>query len=132
MKLSDAAARKAIEKWARILQINQIYAYKVTVNNAPDPDVKKSKRKGVQAHVKVDEAYYCIRIVLNAYNFEADELDHVIVHELLHVVLARISTLAFESYGQIHRTTATNLVEATTEQLAQAFIALAPKKKAKR
>lgn len=131
MRLTDKQAHAAIAKWGEILKINPLYTYQVKVNNAPDPDVKRSERKGVQAEIKVDEAYYTLKITINAYEFDASQLDHVICHELLHVVLARISTLAEEVYGKEHQETAINLIESTTEQLAQAFMHFVPKPKPK-
>ncbi len=131
MRLTESTARKAINKWRAILGVNQLYKVHFEINNQPDHTLKPSQRKDVEAKVKVDEAYYNIYLVLNAYEFEAEDLDHVIAHELLHVVLARMTTLTFETYGDNHEKTASNLIESTTEQLAQAFmraLATRPKK----
>ncbi len=128
MRLSESAARKAINKWRAILGVNQLYKIHFEINNQPDHTLKPSQRKDVEAKVKVDEAYLNVYLVINAYEFEAKDLDHVIAHELLHVVLAPMTTLTFEAYGDKHEKTASNLIESTTEQLAQAFMKVLPKK----
>jgi hypothetical protein len=128
MRLGDADAIRTIKYWAGILGIDPIYQFKVKVNNAPDPDVKVKDRKDIQATVSVDQSYFSIRITINAYEFEASELDGVVIHELIHVVLAPLDSIVTASLGPLSEH-ATNLCEAATERLTQAFVKLAKAKK---
>lgn len=122
MRLTDARAKRVVEKWRTLLGINPLYRIFLRVNNTPDPKLKPKERADVEALCDVDQAYWKVTITLNAYEFEAKDLEYVLVHELLHVVMARTESLIRESYGDKHHGTAINLIESNVEQLAQAFM----------
>ncbi len=122
MRLTDAKANQVISRWRRLLGVNPLYKFFVRVNNSPDPNLKPRDRKEVEATCEVDQAYWKVKLTINAYEFDAEDLEYVIVHELLHVILARTETLIAELHGKEHTETARNLIESNAEQLAQAVM----------
>jgi hypothetical protein len=124
MQLTDSEAVAKTKYWAKILGIDPIYEIGVKVNNAPDPNLKKHLRKDTQAFVKVDQSYFFINVTYNAYEIDRSELDSVVVHELIHVLLAPLDRVCSDALGKRQRQHAIDIVESATERLAKAFMRL--------
>jgi Zn-dependent peptidase ImmA (M78 family) len=120
MHLSDELAKEKVQQWVEIFDVDTFYKIYVKVNNVPDQSLKKRWRK-CQAFIKVDSAYGGVSLVLNAYNFERDELDEVIAHELGHIVLDDIDELLTELLGRQLRKNVTKIIERTNERFARAL-----------
>jgi hypothetical protein len=116
--LSDELAEDTVRRWVELFDIDSFYKIYAKVNNAPDPSLKKRWRK-CQAFIKVDSAYGGVSLVINAYNFERDELDEVVAHELGHILLDEIDGLLTDLLGPKLRPTVTRLIERTNERFAR-------------
>jgi hypothetical protein len=120
MHLSDDLAKERVHEWVGHFDIDTFFKIYVKVNNAPDTSLKKRWRK-CQAFIKVDGAYGGVSLVLNAYNFEKEELDEVIAHELGHILLDDIDDLLSQLLGAKLREYVVKTIERTNERFARAF-----------
>ena len=118
MHLSDELAKQRVREWVEDFDIDTFFKIYVKVNNAPDPSLKKRWRK-CQAFIKVDGSYGGVSLVLNAYNFEKEELDEVIAHELGHVLLDDIDDLLSQLLGPKLKEYVTKVIERTNERFAR-------------
>ena len=78
-----------------------------------------------QADIRVEWGYFFAVVEFNAHEIaNEDVLDEVVCHELLHVVLAPLSSFAENGAGKVFNEHAINLTERTIEQLMPGYLAL--------
>jgi len=118
-------AKRLITYWRRILGIDANWEIALRVNDSWQED---DSHRDAAGHISVEEGYFRAYLTINGFNFPPDKLEEVIVHELCHIVLSPIATLAQSALGEAQEVVAVNIVEATTERFSRALRRLKSKR----
>lgn len=122
MMIDPKRAKALIRFWRKILGIDSEWDIVLKLNDTWQDD---DQHRDAAGHITVEQGYFRAYLSLNVFNLKPDELDEVIVHELVHIVLAPLATFAQSTLTEAQEALAVNTIEATTERLARAFGRLA-------
>ncbi len=117
-----------IRKWRDILGINPRWEFMITVYETEE-DTPRKKRH-LAAWIDNRGPYLRSYLGVNVWQPEVQEdLETVITHELLHLLMDRIDVALRESLGKKFEKTYEEMLESVVCSLEQAFLAVRPKKK---
>lgn len=119
-RVTEKSITRILRKWRPLLGIDGRWSIVVKVFD----DEEEWPHKGAVAAVNPSPGYFQATIHLNATAAEEDahSLEHILLHELVHIVLCPITTVARDGLGEDHETTWRNMMEAATEQLTRALL----------
>jgi hypothetical protein len=122
MKLDSNQIKFEILKWRKILKIEPQWKIKHHVRNRPTE--MSVGNMDSMACIEVDLRYFIADIEFNAQEIEEDELQSVILHELLHIILEPISCASGCGLGKKFEEMNSILTESTIEKLMPGYLYL--------
>jgi len=119
-RVTEKDVSRIIAKWRPLLGIDGRWTISVRIFKEGDG----FPHEGATAAVKSMPGYFQIALHLDqkACERDADTLEHIVLHELVHVVLWPLSTLAKNNLGEENEETYLQINEAATEQLTRALL----------
>lgn len=114
---------RLIRKWRAILSIGPGWEIKVQVN--PSLEDCEEEHRDAAAYVLVESGYHRVYMGVNQFHFrgpDGDDLEATIVHELCHIPINPLETVARGALGEALRDITTDLVESATETFAKALL----------
>lgn len=108
-------------KWARVLGLGRRWQIGVRVNRAKETCSDADFADHV-AFAEVDDGYFVARIEVNWYAFGPEtDLDLVVAHEIAHVALWRLTSIAEAGAGRLREVIAAE-IEQAVETVARALV----------
>jgi hypothetical protein len=113
-------ARRLVKKWRRVLGIGTDWNIGVRVLEEPEGDGDKN---GAQAYITTEPGYFFANMTINAWRIgDSAELEHAVVHELTHVLVEPVRTIARGAMGEALVAVADENIEALCERVARALL----------
>lgn len=122
MKLEERQVKAGIEKWRKILQLEPHWNIKFQVRNSSNE--MSMGNEDALACITVDLGYFSANIEFNAPEIEEKELDAIILHELLHIIIEPLSCSSGCGLGEQFKEMNTILTESTIEKLMPGYLHL--------
>lgn len=125
MRHSNTVTMKAVKsilrKWRPLLGLDGRWSIGITIYNEDD---ESWPHGDAVAACLPSPGYYQASLAVNGPRClkDAHSLDHILVHELVHIVLWPLTVLAKEALGEKHEETWRMMIEAPTEQIARALL----------
>lgn len=126
-KFEKRQIKATIDKWRKILQIEPRWKIRFEIKNSPSE--MSEGYNDAQACVDVESSYFSATIEFNAAEIAENELDEVVLHELLHIILEPLSCVAACGLGKKYEEMNTTLTESTIERLSSGYLNLYHKKR---
>lgn len=121
MKVTDKDVSRLVAKWAKAYKLDPAWSFSLKINESPDHE--DEDQVDAAASIYVEEGYFIARLIVNTWRIDSlKELDHVICHEIAHVVLAPMWTLLRSLGGNKLDEVCRNALEAATERFARAML----------
>jgi hypothetical protein len=112
---------KLVRKWRRILGLGPEWSIKVRVLEAPED--ADDDRNQAEAYIHVEPGYFFANMTINAWQVDkGTNLDHVVAHELVHVLLQPVCTIVQAGLGEQLAEVANQNMEALCERVARALL----------
>lgn len=113
---------RLVRKWRPVLGIGPEWRIDVRVLEEPDGDDDKNK---AQAYMMTEPGYFFANMTVNAWRIgDAADLEHAVVHELAHVIIEPVRTIARGAMGENLAAVADENIEALCERVARALLRL--------
>jgi hypothetical protein len=125
MRRSNRVTEKTVEailtKWRPLLGIDA--RWNITTKIYGDDEEWPLEDDSVAA-VRPSPGYFQASMRINAKSCEKDAhtLEHIVLHELVHIVLWPLSRVARDGLGEDHEATWRDIMEATVEQMTRALL----------
>lgn len=117
----DRDVARRVQRWRRILGLGRDWQINVRVLDAPEH--AEDDRNDATAYIKVEPGYFFANMTVNGWHVDKDtDLDHVIVHELVHVLLQPVCTIVESAMGEHMSEVAEQNMEALCERIARAVL----------
>jgi hypothetical protein len=119
-KVTAKSISAILSKWRPLLGIDGRWDINVRIYT----DGETWPHEGAAAAVRSMPGYFQASLHLDAKACEedADTLEHIILHELVHIVLWPLSVMARNGLGDDHEESFRDTNEAATEQLTRALL----------
>lgn len=120
MELTQKEAVKCVNRWKKILNLHG-WKIRVLIN---DESVEE-EYKDSNAYINVEEGYIFADLYINPWTIrDLSHLEAVIAHEIVHIVIAPLATIARCGLGDKFKEHASNHIEAVTERISGALVNL--------
>lgn len=113
-------AQRLIKKWRRHLGIGDQWRIELKVNEKPRGD----EAEDAQAHIVVTPQYFHAQMEINAWQVVGVDLEEIICHELLHVVMKPIETIVEGAMGERFAELGEQHLEGVVERLSRCLVRL--------
>jgi hypothetical protein len=119
-RVTEKAVSAILTKWRTFLGIDSRWHITVKVF---DEDENWPFEDAVAA-IRPSPGYFQANLRLNKKACEEDghTLEHIVLHELVHIVLWPLSRVARDGLGEDHEATWRDIMEATVEQMTRALL----------
>lgn len=124
--VSQRELTRLITKWRRILGIAPQWRIGVRIHEKPQPG---GEPEDAHARIEVQPQYYSAELDIYAWNCVGTDMDLVICHEMLHIVMKPTETLVRAAYGKRLEETAEQHTESVVDFLTDAFVRLSRKRR---
>lgn len=111
---------RLVRKWRKHLGIGEQWRVDVKVNEHPSG----SEAEDAQAHITVTPQYFHASLEVNAWQVDGVDLDEVIAHEMLHVLMKPIETIVEGAMGERFAELGEQHLESVVERMARALVRL--------
>ena len=116
MKLENNTLSKKINYWKKKIGVDKFKIdFVISEDSSPD-DIN------TEADIEISLAYLNATITFYSPAIKESELDKVIVHELLHLILEPLSSILYQSMGKKYDKFVNDLIESTIEILSPIII----------
>lgn len=123
MNLTSNQLRSVISRWRKILEIEPRWNIHFHIRNSPN--LMSAGNEDALACIDVDLKYFVADIEFNAAEIDdEDELEGVVLHELLHIIIEPISCAATCGMGKKFDEMSSILCESTIERLMPGYLTL--------
>ncbi len=122
MKLERRQVKKVVDRWRKILQIESYWNIKFQIRNSANE--MSDGNQDSMACIYVDLRYFVAEIEFNSTEIDESELDAVVLHELLHIILEPISCSSGCGLGEKFEEMNSILCESTIERLLPGYLQL--------
>jgi len=122
MKLEQRQVKLIIDRWRKILQLEPYWNIKFSIRNSSNQ--MSPGNEDAMACIIVDLRYFVADIEFNAPEINEGELEAVILHELLHIVIEPLSTSSGCGLGRKFEEMNSILTESTIEKLMPGYLYL--------
>lgn len=122
MKLEERQVKAGIERWRKILQLEPHWHIKFQVRNSSNE--MSMGNEDAMACITVDLRYFMADIEFNAPEIEEKDLDAIILHELLHIIIEPLSCSSGCGLGEQFEEMNSILTESTIEKLMPGYLHL--------
>jgi hypothetical protein len=112
---------RLVKKWRKHLGIGDQWRIEVRIKEKPGDD----DGDDAQAHIVVTPQYFHATMVLNAWQCEGVNLEEVVCHEMLHVVMKPIETIVESAMGERFAELGEQHLESVVERLSRCLVRLA-------
>lgn len=121
MKTTLGAIKQIMARWRPRLGIDSRWDIEVRLY---EPGHWPKKFRDAVACIEVNPGYFTALLRINREATEEDghTLEHIVLHELVHIVVWPLSILAHDGLGERHEQTWTHVMEALTEQMTRALL----------
>ena len=121
MKVTEAAVKSILRKWRSVLGLGK--PWHITVEYFRDDGEVPADMKDCTAAVHVKSGYSVAELQINvpAIERDADSLETIILHELVHIILDPLRVIAKDAlHGQ--DTLSESIVDTVTETITRALL----------
>lgn len=122
MKLEPRDVKPKIDSWRKILDIEPKWTINFQVRKST-LDMSEGNEDAL-ACISVDLRYFSACIEFNSPEIDEAELDAIILHELLHIIIEPISCSSSCGLGEKYEEMASVLCESTIERLMPGYLYL--------
>lgn len=122
MKLESRQIKAEIDKWRKILKLEPQWNIRFEIRNSSNK--MSAGNEDALACIDVDLRYFVANIEFNAPEIEEKELDGIILHELLHIIIEPISCSSGCGLGKKFEEMNSILCESTIERLMPGYLSL--------
>ncbi len=122
MKLESKAVKQVIGRWRNILHLEPYWQIKFQIRNSSNE--MSDGNQDSMACIHVDLRYFVAEIEFNATEINDGELDAVVLHELLHIILEPITCSSACGLGRKFEEMSSILCESTIERLMPGYLEL--------
>lgn len=122
MKLEQRQVKAIIDRWRKILQLEPHWNIKFSIRNSSNQ--MSPGNEDAMACIVVDLRYFIADIEFNAPEIDEGDLEAVILHELLHIIIEPLSTSSGCGLGQKFEEMNSILTESTIEKLMPGYLRL--------
>ncbi len=119
-EVSRREVQRLITKWRRILGIGNQWRVDLKINKAP----RGEELEDAQAHIVVSPGYYHADMVVNAWQCVGIDLDEVVCHEMLHIVMKGVETVVEGAMGDRFAEVGEQMLESVVERLSRVLVRL--------
>jgi hypothetical protein len=120
--------RRLVAKWRKHLDISNQWRIEITIHDRPG----ERDTDDAQACISVSPQYMHASLEVNAWQCDGVDLDEVIAHEMLHVVLKPVETIVESAMGERFAELGEQHLEGLVERLTRALVRLERAKPARR
>lgn len=121
-KLQSHQIKEGVEKWRNILKLDPQWKIDFQIRNHSHE--MSQGNEDAMACIAVDLRYFIANIEFNPSEFEEKDLDGVILHELLHIILEPITCASGCGLGEKYEEMNSILCESTIERLMPGYLQL--------
>lgn len=122
MNLKPQQIKTGIDRWRKILRLEPQWNIKFQVRNSSNE--MSDGNQDAMACINVDLRYFIADIEFNATEIDEEDLEGVILHELLHIVLEPLSCTSGCGLGRKFEEMNSILTESTIERLIPGYLHL--------
>lgn len=122
MKLEQRQVKTIIDRWRKILQLEPHWHIKFSVRNSSNE--MSAGNEDAMACIVVDLRYFIADIEFNAPEIDEGDLEAVVLHELLHIVIEPLSCSSGCGLGRKFEEMNSILTESTIEKLMPGYLHL--------
>lgn len=122
MKLEKKVMAAKVKEWRDILQIDP--QWDITFEIIDNPLNMSDDCEGSMACIGVDLDYFSAHIEFNSVEISKDDLDYIVLHELLHILMEPISQAASQGLGKKFEKIGITFCESTVERLIPGYLKL--------
>lgn len=122
MKLEQRQVKAIISKWRKILQLEPHWDIRFQIRNSSNE--MSAGNEDAMACIVVDLRYFLANIEFNTPEIEASDLEAVVLHELLHIIIEPLSCASGCGLGPKFEEMNSILTESTIEKLMPGYLHL--------
>lgn len=122
MKLEPRQVKTTIERWRKILKLEPHWNIRFEIRNSSNE--MSAGNEDSMACIAVDLRYFNATIEFNAPEINEQDLESVVLHELLHIILEPISCSSGCGLGKKFEEMNSILCESTIERLVPGYLHL--------
>ena len=122
MKLDPKQVKAKIKMWQGILKLEPLWNVSFKIRNSA-MDMSEGNEDAM-ACIAVDLRYFMAEIEFNSPEIEEGDLDCIILHELLHIILEPIAISSGCGLGEDYEEMNSVLTESTIERLMPGYLGL--------
>lgn len=112
--------RRLVAKWRKVLGLGSDWQIGVRILDSPTGDADKDK---AQAYINTEPGYFFASMTVNAWQIgDKADLEHAVVHELAHVIVEPVRTIARGAMGEDLVAVADENIEALCERIARSLL----------
>lgn len=122
MKVTEQSLRLILDRWKPRLGIDKRWSIETRMYT---DETWPKKRKGSVAEIEPSPGYFSAVLHVNtdAMERDGDTAEHIILHELVHVPLWRLSLIARDTLGDRQEALWRDLMEEAVETITRALLA---------
>lgn len=121
-KLETRQVKLGIDKWRKILRIEPQWSIKFEVRSSANE--MSDGNQDAMACINVDLRYFIAELEFNSSEIDEGQLDSVILHELLHILIEPLSCSSACGLGEKFEPMNSILAESTIERLMPGYLYL--------
>ena len=122
MKLESRQVKKVVDRWRKILKLESHWNIEFKIRNSSNE--MSDGNQDAMACIHVDLRYFAAEIEFNATEISEGELDGVVLHELLHIIMEPIACASGCGLGRKFEEMNSILCESTIERLLPGYLLL--------
>ena len=120
--MTAARVHRLARAWLFELGLDRLWHVGVRVNARPK-DCEDEEHRDAVSFIEVKDGYFSARLDVNAYNLIGEDLEQVVAHEMMHVVLWRLAALCDAGHDEkmhgVIRVEVEDVVESVSRALAR-------------